>query len=157
MNKATATAAGTAMTIAIAAATSVPKARGQMYLASPSPPGSASAGAVSAGHALTMRNSATPARVARISTPAPIARPAKNRSPLTAGLEPERRPRGSIWATLTARAPSAGRDGVDRGLDLRAQRAAQLGGAGVLGAGVLALRADDVFQVAIDQLRLGGV
>src|SRR3954453_9236 len=157
MNSATAIAAGTAMTIAIAAATRVPKARGQMYLTSPSPPGISSEDAVSAGHALTMRNRATPASVARMSTPAPVARPAKNRSPLRAPCEPKRRPLGSISATLTALAPLAGRDGVDRGLDLLAQRVAQRSRAGVLGAGLLALRADDVLQVSAHERALGGV
>src|SRR4051794_29379038 len=162
MNSATDTASGTAIAIAIVEATMVPKARGQMYLTSPSPPGICVPGAVIAGQAFTIRNSATPASVARMITPAPVASPVKNRSPRRPGWKSGR---GSgLWmlAALTKASPGGGLglargDRVDGRLQRRPQLVADRGRAGVLGRGVLTLGVDDVARERLDDRALGRV
>src|SRR3954453_10140066 len=163
MNSATATAIGTATTIAIVAATSVPKASGQTNLTRLLPSGSSAELAVNAGHAFTTRNRATPASVARMITPAQMARPRKTRSPTTPPAGPPRTTdcRSSTGAALTSsqllRGSLAAGDGVDGRLDLRPHGVAVRGRAGVLRGRVLAVGADDVVQIGLDRRRLAGV
>src|SRR5690349_18454741 len=138
--------------------------------------------AVIAGHASTIRKTATPARTTRINRAALVAVPAKilsptrrvgvrtaiasrvsnsaalKRSPFR-GLTGQQGP-GSAWAlpgpqSHASRGASAPRsDRVDGGLDLLAQLVADRRRARVLGRGVLALRADDVLVERLDQLAL---
>src|SRR4051812_19749186 len=162
MNSATATDIGTAITIAIVAATSVPNSSGQMNLTRLWSPGSSSAPAVIAGQAFTIRNSAPPASVARMTTPAQIARLRKTRSPAPPREGPPRTTdcRSSTGAALTSFSSLgclAAGDGVDGRLDLGPHRVADRGRAGVLRGGALAVGADHVVQVALDQGALGRV
>src|SRR5690242_5765273 len=138
--------------------------------------------AVIAGHASTTRKTATPARTTRIRSAALVAVPAKIRSPTRrVGVRTAIASRVSNSAALkgspfrgwtgqqgpgSARAlpgPRAGASGgasaprsdrVDSGLDLLPQLVADRRRAGVLGRGVLALRADDVLVEGVDQLAL---
>src|SRR3954469_12799356 len=135
MNSATQTDIGTAMTIAIVAATSVPNSSGQMNLARFSLLGRSLEFAVIAGQALMIRNSATPARVARMITPAPVAMPRKTRSPAPPREGPPRTTdcRSSTGAALMLDQSLLGAgDGVDGRLDLRPHRVRERGRAGVL-------------------------
>src|SRR4051812_13918612 len=184
MKSATEIESGIATRQAIAAAISLPNASGAMYETRPLPPEMSFGSAVMAGIASTTRKTATPARTARMSRAAPVAVPAKTLSPtrrvgvrtaIASRVSNSAALKGSPFRGLTgwhgpgsaralpgpesdasARGSAPRSDRVDGGLDLLAQLVADRRRAGVLGRGVLALRADDVAVERLDQLALVG-